>query len=367
MSNQESTSKYTHCHSCQGALTSDQKVCPYCHAPQQTKCERCFDRFLKSVFHFSSPASKCLFILMVFYYIIIAADILLSPEYGMLDVLFHPPGDIIYRWGAHLRGDLVWWRLITANFVHIGIFHIFFNLYAMRYVSPYVERSYGAAFTFFSFVATGTGAMLCSNLFGAPGLVAGASGGLMGFIGLATISAHREQTALSIEVRNGMIKWALFVLGFGIVMNLTGTVGVDNIAHVSGFILGCLLGFILPKQSTIGFTHLLSLRLSRAAGILTFGTLCIAFATMAFASVSVKHQSSCITDIKLRAFDKAQIACEAAYKADKSQAISYHNYILINIINGHTDTALKLCKEGRARFKRSKQKLSFDELCRSIE
>ncbi|MGN1071605.1 MAG: rhomboid family intramembrane serine protease [Bradymonadia bacterium] len=355
------------CHGCMASLPIGARECPYCGQKQLTRFEVGVERVMQKVFSRHAAASRALFFLMVVYFLVITVDIVMHPDYGLVDALLEPPGDLVYRWGAHLRGDLVWWRLITANFVHFGVLHIAFNAYALRYVSPYVERAYGSALTFSSFLVLGTGSMLCSNVFGDVGLVAGASGGLMGFIGLAAASAHRENTALSREVRNSMLRWAGLTMILGILVSMSGTVGVDNIAHASGFVLGVGFGYLLPTQTATGFSQLWMIRGSRILCALLVGVLLASFVFMMGASVSSKHQNACISDLKLKSWEKAEIACAMAYRADKSQMISYHNYILVSIINGQVERARGLCVEGRRRFRHAKRPLSFDEMCRSID
>ena len=55
---------------------------------------------------------------------------------------FQPTGIDIIHWGANfgpltLTGD--WWRLITCVFVHIGIIHLAFNMYALYMVGVYLD------------------------------------------------------------------------------------------------------------------------------------------------------------------------------------------------------------------------------------
>ncbi len=358
------TTKTKYCHGCQAELSLKEKRCPYCKQKQQTAFEACFWEKVRNIFPKNSPTTKILLVSIVIYFIVISIDILMHPDYGLRNVLLEPPENLVYRWGAHLRGETVWWRLITANFVHFGIIHIIFNLYALRYVAPYVERMFGSALTLASFVVLGTGSMLCSNLMGDAGLVAGASGGLMAFIGMAAIAAHREHTPLAIEVRNSMLKWAAFTMVFGLIVSLGG-MGIDNIAHASGFIFGAIAGYILPLQSTTGFTRLWMIRTSRLALIASVLIVGFSFAQMGSASESTKHQQQCISMLKLKRFEEAEQHCQAAYKADKSQTISYHNYILVKIIQNDIKTAQSLCIEGRKRFK-NQNSLSFDALCKSI-
>ena len=270
------------CHGCQAELPMDEKQCPYCHEHQLTRFEVAWGKFFSSTIAHHVPTTFFLILVLVVYFIIITIAIMVHPAFGFMDALMLPPGDMIYRWGAQLRGEHVWWRLVTANFVHIGLIHIAFNVYALRMVCPYVERTYGSGQTLFSFVLLGTGSMLCSNFLGGSGLVAGASGGLMAFIGMAAVSAHLEHTELSLEVRNSMIKWALVTFVFGLVVSLSHTMGIDNIAHVSGFVLGVLAGYIMPKQSTTGFTHLWMIRAARAAALCAVIAVVVAFTHVLF-------------------------------------------------------------------------------------
>lgn len=358
--------KTKYCQGCQAELDLAEKRCPFCKQKQQTAFEVLFWEKVRMVFPKKAPATMVLLFCIVVYFIVISIDILMHPDFGLRNVLLSPPGDLMYRWGAHLRGDSVWWRLVTANFVHFGIIHIIFNSYALRYVSPYVERAFGSALTLASFVILGTGSMLCSNIFGDAGLVAGASGALMAFIGMAAIAGHREHTPLSLEVRNSMLKWAAFTMVFGLIVSFGGGMGIDNIAHAAGFILGVAAGYILPMQSTTGFTRLWMIRSSRFALICSICIICASFALMGSASESTKHQNECISMLKLKRFQEAEDHCSAAYNADKSQTISYHNYILVKIIRGDIKTAQALCIEGRKRFINQKDDLSFDGLCKSI-
>ncbi|MBR4984553.1 MAG: rhomboid family intramembrane serine protease [Proteobacteria bacterium] len=358
-------SKY--CHRCQASLDTDARICPVCHEKQLMAFEQATADIVRALFPRVYPATRIIFFLLIAYFILFSADIVLHPEYGLKEALLAPPTELSYRWGAHLRGQFVWWRLITANFYHFGIIHIVFNTVALKYVSPYVERTYGSAQTFAAFVILGTLSMACSNILGDNGIVGGASGSLMAFIGMAAVAAHREHTALSLEIRNSMIRWALFTIAFGLIISLSGSLGIDNISHVSGLLLGILAGLILPKQAMTGFDRLWKIRLSRSTLPVAVALTVTAFVFMTFAGQSQKHQSECIADIQHKNYAAATTACEQAYREDPSLPISYHNYILINAINGDHDRARHLCAEGKRRFRNQKEPLSFDKLCQDLE
>ena len=360
------SSPFKTCHSCQAEIPFCEKRCPYCDQPQLTEFEVRLNGLVTSVLPKRYPASILLLASIIIYFIIMTIDVLAQPGLGLREAFMAPPSDIAFKWGAHRQGNFVWWRLITANFIHFGILHIFFNGMALRYVVPYVERTFGAALTLVSFVVLGGASMACSNILGSGAVVAGASGALMGCIGMAAVAAHREHTALSLEVRNSMIKWAAFTMIFGIVMTVSGAMGIDNIAHASGLILGIIAGFVLPVQSTTGFTRISVIRIARILAVCAFLTCAGAFTAMGMASSSLKYQRECESSMHLKNFEKAEIACANAYRKDKTRMVSYRNYIVISVIRGKNERAAALCAEGRVRFQSQDEQPDFDKLCKSI-
>lgn len=354
------------CHACQAELEINQKRCPYCQARQLTPTEVRIGRFFKLITPRIYTATKILLFYIIIYFIVVSVVVFKQPDCGLKEVLLSPPGDVIYRMGAHLRGEFVWWRMITSNFVHFGLIHILFNGMALRYVTPYVERAYGPVLTIVYFLVFGSFSMIVSNMAGGTGVVAGASGALMGFIGVAAVAAHREKTSLSKQVRNSMIKWAVFTMVFGIVVSLSGSMGIDNIAHASGLAIGVLAGFALPSQSTTGYTKLWIIRLSRILALATVICTFTAFHEMVYSVSSHRHQQECSMLMRLKKFEDAEQACAEAYRKDKTREITYRNYIVISVIRGKNERAAALCAEGRKRFADKKEKIDFDELCRSI-
>src|SRR5580700_8349567 len=57
-----------------------------------------------------------------------------------------PDTESLIKWGANIRAltlDGQWWRIITSFFVHIGIIHVVFNMYALLYIGVPLERQLG--------------------------------------------------------------------------------------------------------------------------------------------------------------------------------------------------------------------------------
>ncbi len=132
------------------------------------------------------------------------------------------------------------WRLGTSIFLHAGLWHIGFNVIALWQIGPSLEQLYGRHRMLFFFMLTGVLAALGSSLFRFGGVGIGASGAIMGLIGLAAGWGQRDGTTVGRGVRNRMVKWAIYVMIFG------WLIGADNLAHGVGFASGGLIGFVVP-------------------------------------------------------------------------------------------------------------------------
>jgi rhomboid protease GluP len=140
-----------------------------------------------------------------------------------------------------------WWRLVTFNFLHIGLMHLMFNSSALFSIGPQVEGIFGSQKFVFAYVATGVGSGVASLLF-LPGGTAGASGAIFGLIGLMAVYGYRLGGSLGRGLMRQMLIWAAFGIMFGFFL------GANNVAHVGGFLAGGALGFVLAPDapSTVG-------------------------------------------------------------------------------------------------------------------
>ncbi|MBI5488692.1 MAG: rhomboid family intramembrane serine protease [Deltaproteobacteria bacterium] len=151
----------------------------------------------------------------------------------------------LVRFGAHwppLVEAGEWWRLGTSIFLHVGALHIAFNLIALSQIGPAAEEVFGRLRMLLFFVVTGVAGNLVSELFGLDAVSAGASGGLMGLIGAAAGWGHRSGTVQGREIRNRMLVWAFYTMGFGFLIH------ADNGAHAGGFVAGAVLGLLVPAR-----------------------------------------------------------------------------------------------------------------------
>lgn len=162
---------------------------------------------------------------------------------GGVDVMTPTTIDII-NWGGNygpytLTGD--WWRLISCVFVHIGIIHIAFNMYALYTVGIYLEPMLGKTRYISAYLCTGVLASLASLWWHKdPVASAGASGAIFGMYGV--ILALLSTSLIPKQVRNSLLQ----SIGIFVVYNLIYGMksGVDNAAHIGGLVSGLLIGYI---------------------------------------------------------------------------------------------------------------------------
>lgn len=134
-----------------------------------------------------------------------------------------------------------WWRMITAMFVHIGILHLVFNVWALMLFGPALEQRYGRARFTVVYLVSGIEGSAFSLAFTHAPLAAGASGAVFGILGawLAFFVRHRNVPAL-----RGQLRSVLFLIGINLFFG-AATRGVDNFAHLGGLLAGFAAGAAL--------------------------------------------------------------------------------------------------------------------------
>jgi membrane associated rhomboid family serine protease len=134
------------------------------------------------------------------------------------------------------------WRLIMATFLHGSFLHIGFNMWVLMDIGPQIEEMYGSARHLFIYVVTGIGAYLLSGFVGHFSI--GGSGALLGLIGvLMAITTNRRSASMQM-LRSQLIRWLIYIAIMGFFMS-----GIDNFAHLGGFLSGFGLGKIMVDRA----------------------------------------------------------------------------------------------------------------------
>jgi rhomboid protease GluP len=137
-----------------------------------------------------------------------------------------------------------WWRLLTATFLHIGPFHLLFNLYALNVLGPMVEGYYGHFRFAAIYLVGGLLGSIASYAF-SDALSAGASGAIFGLSGATTVYFLRYRENFGARGR-AILQNMLLVIGVNLVFGLSMP-GIDNYAHISGLLGGALAAYgLLP-------------------------------------------------------------------------------------------------------------------------
>jgi membrane associated rhomboid family serine protease len=137
-----------------------------------------------------------------------------------------------------------WWRLITALFVHFGILHLLFNMWALAAFGALSERLLGITSFVFIYLVSGVAANLFSITLRPSIDTAGASGAIFGILGALLAVYWRNKRTLPFTVvrseRTAVLVFASFAFLGGFLYK-----GVDNAAHLGGLVTGLLLGYTL--------------------------------------------------------------------------------------------------------------------------
>ncbi len=136
----------------------------------------------------------------------------------------------------------MWWSLLSANYLHSSVMHIFFNMLALWQIGPLVVQEYGTYRMFSIFTLSGVGGYLVSYLAGVP-LTIGASGAVCGLIGATLYFGKSRGGQYGQMVYQQVIGWVIAIFAFGFLV-----AGINNWAHGGGIFFGVLTGYLLGYQ-----------------------------------------------------------------------------------------------------------------------
>ena len=153
-------------------------------------------------------------------------------------------------------GPLTWngqeWRLLTSAFIHFGVIHLAFNMFALRNGGRLIESLFGSARFTVIYLMSALAGSVVSGWWDASRLSAGASGALFGIYGaLLAFFARRPRDVPADVLRSvGLGAGVLLLqsLAFGAVINFVPEAPkVDNAAHIGGLLGGVVSGYLLAR------------------------------------------------------------------------------------------------------------------------
>ena len=134
------------------------------------------------------------------------------------------------------------WRLITCAFLHGGLVHIFFNMYALKILGPEIQYVYGKIKYLTIYLLSAIAASIFSYIFGPQSVSVGASGAIFGLFGAMLIFGikHRKQIGKAYMMNILQVIFVNVVIGIS-------TSNIDNAAHFGGLIIGALIALLLGE------------------------------------------------------------------------------------------------------------------------
>lgn len=172
-------------------------------------------------------------------YIIIAINIIMYLITAIMSGnIININSNVLYNFGALLKTSVLngeVYRILTAAFLHGGIFHLFFNMYALYIIGPQLEGFLGKAKFSIVYLYSIIIGSLMSLLF-TNGLSIGASGAIFGLLGSLLYFGYHYRIYLGNFIHSQIIPIIIINLILGFMIS-----NVDVAAHIGGLIGGLLI------------------------------------------------------------------------------------------------------------------------------
>jgi rhomboid protease GluP len=257
-----------------GRARSGSVLCPSCGSlvgVRDAACLRCGRRnpglfgFAQVLRGFGEVGDLIAITCVVLYVATLAVDPSRIFSGGLLAVL-GPSFPALFAFGASGAIPVLeagrWWTVLTAGWLHGGLLHIALNIYYLRPLAHQISEIYGAGRTLIVFVVGSAIGFVFSTfgvlapapvvmIMGGGGYTVGASAGILALVG--ALYAWAERTGNRYATSR---IWSM--LGFMALFGILGRgLGIDNWAHLGGFVGGWAIGRLLDPLTPERGDHLL--------------------------------------------------------------------------------------------------------------
>ena len=165
-----------------------------------------------------------------------------------------PTSDDLLLWGANMRSLTMggeWWRMFTAMFLHYGILHLAFNMFALYSIGNGLEPFIGKWRLFILYFCAGIGGNAVSLWWHDSAAGAGASGAIFGTFGI--FAALLTTDLIDKSVRMDMLKSMGSAIAINLFIGLSGN--IDNSAHIGGLLTGAIGGYLVYFDLKAWYYH----------------------------------------------------------------------------------------------------------------
>ena len=161
----------------------------------------------------------------------------------------NPSREQLLRWGANwgpLSLGTQPWRILTSNYVHIGIIHIAFNMWCLWNLGQLAERVLGRMNYVILYTLCGLSGSLASLWWHPLTVGAGASGAIFGLAGASIAVFYMGHLPIPKAAIQGTMRSLVTFVGYNLLFGLSP--GIDNSAHIGGLVAGLAMGAALSKH-----------------------------------------------------------------------------------------------------------------------
>jgi len=162
----------------------------------------------------------------------------------------------LIRWGGNygpalMQGQI--FRLVTSLFVHGGVLHLLNNMYGLVIAGLFLNTALPNWRMILCYLITGLGGSIAGAMLHPAIVSVGASGAILGLwgvlVGLALFGDARLAAQKNVILINGA--------GFAALTVIIGafTPGIDNAAHIGGFVAGLAVGGAIFLSDRRGPSH----------------------------------------------------------------------------------------------------------------
>ena len=159
----------------------------------------------------------------------------------------------LIQWGADAGHEVFeldqWWRMITSVFVHIGIIHIFMNMWCLWNLGQMAERIYDKGTYIGVYLLCGIGGSIASLAWRPTSVTAGASGAIFGIAGLLITTFWMGNLPIAREQSSAIMRSLLGFAGYNLLFG-AAIPGISNSAHMGGLFTGLVLGGVVAPSLT---------------------------------------------------------------------------------------------------------------------
>ena len=136
-----------------------------------------------------------------------------------------------------------WWRLFLHVYLHAGVLHMLFNVFALLFVGKVVEKKIGSLpYLLLYHVIAVINAIIICFIF-PESISVGASAGIFGMIGIVCVMKWKRDDVYNAILKKGEL---IYIMVFSILSLLLGL--ESFVTHFIAFVLGVIMGALLHKK-----------------------------------------------------------------------------------------------------------------------